>query len=59
MTVKELIEILEKCTDKNKPVLLDFNVGNEKEHDIKDVFIGEMNVYLQNWKLGPPHKITL
>lgn len=53
MTVKELIEILEKCTDKNKPILLDFNVSNEKEYDIKNVFIGEMNVYLQNWKSNP------
>ena len=50
MTVKKLIEILEKCADKNKPVLLDFNVTNEKEHNIKNVFIGKMNIYLQNWK---------
>lgn len=50
MTIKELIEILEKCEDKNTPVLIDFNTANEKEHNIKNVFIGKMNVYLQNWK---------
>lgn len=50
MTVKELIEILEKCEDKNKCVVLDFNIAKEKEHDIKNVIIGNAFIYLQNFQ---------
>ena len=50
MTVKELIEILEKCEDKNKRVILDFNIAKEKDHDIKNVIIGNTFIYLQNFQ---------
>ena len=49
MTVKELIEILEKCTDKNMDVLLVYHTNIENEHDIKKVFTGKKYVYIQNW----------
>ena len=45
MTVKELIEILEK-EDKEKQVVLDANMDNDLE--IKEVFNDVIFVYLKN-----------
>lgn len=45
MTVKELIEILEK-EDKEKQVVLDANMNNDLE--IKEVFSDVLFVYLKN-----------
>ena len=45
MTVKELIEILEK-EDKEKQVVLDVNMNNDLE--IKEVFNDVLFVYLKN-----------